>query len=324
MSAWFRKIWSKHSTIIITYLFAAFLLLFVSIMRPGYADIKNLKILSVFSAILGITVLGQTIVILTAGLDLSIPWMLNLSAFLMASMSRGNDAALLYTIPLVLFVGVIMGTINGVGIAYIGISPVIMTMATNIIYQGLLVGITGGMPGGTAPKFLKYIATGTVGGISILFIFWLVLSGVALLIINRTAYGRNIYAVGSNEKVALFSGINVKLIKISAYAVCGFMAALAGILYAGRLGQLYLGMGDDYQIQSVAAAAIGGVSLVGGTGSYLGAIAGVFILIILDGLLSAMNISQSIQRVIYGIVLFLAVLISSKKIIRKKKELVQQ
>jgi ribose transport system permease protein len=319
MNTFIRKTWSKHATVIVTYLVAAFLLLFVSIMRPGYADINNIRVLSIFAAILGFTVLGQTVVILTGGMDLSIPWMFTLSSFLMASMSKGSNAALIYTIPVVLIVGILMGVINGVGIAYVGIAPVIMTMATNIIYQGLLVGISGGMPGGAAPDFIKFVATGDVGGISILFLLWLAISGIALLLLNRTAYGRKIYAVGSNEKVALFSGINVKLIKVSAYAICGFMSALAGMLYAGRLGQLYLGMGDEYQMESIAAVAIGGVSLIGGRGSYAGAMAGVFILIILNGLLSAMNIPQSIQKIIYGVVLFLAVLISSNKIEKRKK-----
>jgi len=320
MNTFIKKVWSKHTTVIVTYLVAAFLLLFVSIMKPGYTDINNIKVLSIFAAILGFTVLGQTMVILTGGMDLSIPWMFTLSSFLMASMSNGNNAALIYTIPVVLIVGILMGVFNGVGIAYVGIAPVIMTMATNIIYQGLLVGISGGMPGGAAPQFIKNVATGTVGGISILFLFWLFVSVVALILINRTPFGRKLYAVGNNEKAALFSGINVKMIKVSAYAICGFMSALAGMLYAGRLGQLYLGMGDEYQMESIAAVAIGGVSLIGGRGSYAGAMAGVFILIILNGVLSAMNIPQSIQKIIYGVVLFLAVLISSNKINRKKQK----
>ncbi len=107
--------------------------------------------------------------------------------------------------------------------------------------------------------------------------------------------------------------MSVKKIKLSAYAVCGMMAALAGMLYSGKLSQLYLGMGDTYQMASVSAVAIGGISLVGGSGSYIGAIAGSFVIIILDGLLAAMSLSQGVQKIIYGIVLFFAVLISSRK-----------
>lgn len=308
-----KKIWRKHSTIIMTYLIAAALLIFVSIMRPGYASASNLKILSVQAAVLGITALGQTFVILTGGMDLSIPWMFTIASFMLASLTGGSDAKLIYAVPLVLLTGTIMGIFNGVGIAYVGIAPVIMTMASNIIFQGLLVGITGGMPGGAAPQLIKDFATGTFCGISTLFLFWLVLSALVILFLVRTPYGRKLYAVGNSETVALFSGIHVKRMKVSVYAVCGFMAALAGIVYSGRLGQLYLGMGDPYQMQSVSAVAIGGVSLLGGSGSYVGTMAGVLILVVLDGLLSAMNIPQSVQKIVYGVVLFLAVLISSRR-----------
>ena len=308
-----KKFCTKHSSVILTYIVAVLLLTFVSIMRPGYASMNNLKVLSVQAAVLGLTALGQTFVILTGGMDLSIPWMFTIASFMMAAMTKGSDAKLVYVIPIVLCVGILMGIFNGVGVSYVGIAPVIMTMASNIIFQGLLVGITGGMPGSGAPDFIKKVATGTVGGVSILFLFWLVVSAVAIVILVKTSFGRKLYAVGNSETVALFSGIHVKGIKVCAYAVCGFTAALAGIVYSGRLGQLYLGMGDEYQMQSVAAVAIGGVSLVGGSGSYAGTMAGVFILIILNGLLSAMNIEQSIQKIIYGIVLFLAVLLSSRK-----------
>ena len=101
--------------------------------------------------------------------------------------------------------------------------------------------------------------------------------------------------------------------RTSAYMVCGFFAALAGILFSGRVSQLYLGMGDPYQMQSVSAVAIGGVSLLGGSGSYIGTVAGVLVLVMLDGVLSALGFAQSVQKIIYGVVLMLAVLLSSRK-----------
>ena len=146
-----------------------------------------------------------------------------------------------------------------------------------------------------------------------MFLIWIVISAVALLVFYKTRFGRNLYAVGSNEKVALFSGVNTKRVKLAVYAISGLMAAIGGILYSGRLGQLYLGMGDQYQMESVAAVAIGGISLLGGKGSYVGAMAGVLILVILDGFLSALSIPSSVQAIIYGAVLLIAVLISSRE-----------
>ncbi|MDR1581628.1 MAG: ABC transporter permease [Synergistaceae bacterium] len=308
-----KKFLFRHSAVIITYTAAFSLLMFVSVARPGYSSLKNLNILSVTAAILGFTVLGQTFVILTGGMDLSIPWMFALSAFLMASLTNGKNEPLYYVIPLVLLVGAGMGFVNGFGVAYIGVAPVIMTMSTNIIFQGLLLGFTGGMPGGKAPDALRTLANGTTGGLSTLFLLWLLISAAGLLVFYKTPFGRNIYAVGCNEKVALFSGINVKRTRLAAYSICGLTAALGGILYSGRLGQLYLGMGDTYQMQSVAAAAIGGISLAGGKGSYVGAVAGVLILVILDGFLSAMNIPPSVQKIVYGGALFMAVFLSARE-----------
>jgi ribose transport system permease protein len=146
-----------------------------------------------------------------------------------------------------------------------------------------------------------------------LFILWILISLLAWFTLSKKIYGRKIYAVGNSETCSLFSGINVKMVKVSAYALCSMMSALAGMLYAGKVSQLYLGMGDAYQMSSISAVAIGGISLVGGSGSYVGAMAGCFVIVILDGLLTALNFSQGIQKIIYGIVLFTAVYISSKR-----------
>ncbi|MDR1505781.1 MAG: ABC transporter permease [Treponema sp.] len=309
-----KNIWAKYSSTITIYLIALFLLVLVSILKPGYASANNLNILSVTAAVLGITALGQTFVVLTGGMDLSIPWMFSISAYLMAGLTRGNDSAMIYAAPLVLLAGTGMGLVNGLGIAYIGIVPVIMTISTNIIFQGLLIGITGGMPGGGLPPLIKTLAVGSTLGVSTLFLIWLVISAAALVFFHKTRLGRNIYSVGSNENVAFFSGINTKQTKLLAYAVCGLLSSVAAVLYSGRLGQLYLAMGEPYQMQSVAAVAIGGVSLNGGKGSYAGTMAGVLIIVVLNGFLSAMNIPPNVQKIVYGVVLFIAVLIAATEI----------
>jgi ribose transport system permease protein len=309
-----KNIWAKYSSIITIYLIAFFLLVLVSILKPGYASANNLNILSVTAAVLGITAVGQTFVILTGGMDLSIPWMFSISAYLLAGLTGGNDAGLIHAVPVVLLAGIGMGLVNGFGIAYVGIVPVIMTISTNIIFQGLLVGISGGMPGGSPPPVLKEFVHGSIGSVSSLFIIWLVISVLAIVILLKTQFGRNIYSVGSNETVAFFSGINAKLTKLFAYAICGLLTSIAAILYSGRLGQLYLAMGEPYQMQTIASVAIGGISLNGGKGSYVGTMAGVLIIVVLNGFLSAMNIPPNVQKIVYGAVLFIAVLIAAKEV----------
>lgn len=308
-----RAIVKKNFSVIMTFLIAIVLFVAISVMRPGYANVNNIRVLCITASFLGLTAMGQMATILTGGMDLSIPWMFTIAAFLTASLTNGEDGRLFYAVPVVLLVGVLMGAFNGYGIAYVGIAPVIMTMASNIIFQGLLVGLTGGTPGGTAPKALKAFANGSVGPVSTMLIFWAVVSAIFYILIARSPYGRKVYAIGNSDTVAVFSGVNVRLTRASAYMLCGFFAALAGILYSGRVSQLYLGMGDPYQMDSVSAVAIGGVSLLGGSGSYIGTIGGVFVLVMLNGVLTALGFEQSVQKIIFGVVLFLAVLLSSRK-----------
>ncbi|MDR1507336.1 MAG: ABC transporter permease [Treponema sp.] len=308
-----QDFWVRHSSVITIYVIALFLLVLVSILRPGYASANNLNILSAAAAVLGITAIGQTFVILTGGMDLSIPWMFSISAFLFAGITGGDSSTMIYAIPAALLAGIGMGLVNGFGIAYVGIVPVIMTISTNIIFQGLLVGISGGMPGGAPPETFKIFASGGMGSVSTLFMLWVIISAIVLVVLHKTRFGRNIYSVGSNENVAFFSGINVKLTKLSAYAICGLFTAAAAILYSGRLGQLYLAMGEPYQMQSIAAVAIGGVSLNGGKGSYAGTMGGVLIIVVLNGFLSAMNIPPNVQKIVYGAVLFISVLIAARQ-----------
>jgi ribose transport system permease protein len=153
-----RTLWARHSAVVLVYTVAILLFVFVAVMRPGYASTANLKVLSAQAAILGLATLGQTVVLLTGGMDLSIPWVFTNSAFLMALMSGGDDRKLVWAIPAVLALGVAMGLFNGIGVAYIGIAPVIMTIGSNVIFQGLLVGFSGGTPGGSAPPLLGKIS----------------------------------------------------------------------------------------------------------------------------------------------------------------------
>ena len=114
----------------------------------------------------------------------------------------------------------------------------------------MLVGFTNGTPGGKIPEGMKNLATGGVGLVGWMFIIWLILSLLTWFILSRTSYGRKIYAIGNSTTCSLYSGINVKLVKMSAYMICGMMAALGGLLYSGRVTQLYLGMGSNYQMES--------------------------------------------------------------------------
>ena len=189
----------KNFSVFMTFVIALLLLVFISVLRPGYANVNNLRVLSITASFLGLTAMGQMTAILTGGMDLSIPWMFTIAAFLTGNLTQGGNEKLFFAVPVILLVGVLMGAFNGIGIAYVGIAPVIMTMASNIIFQGLLVGITGGTPGGTAPQALKDFANGSLGGVSTMLLFWIAISVAFYVMIARSPYGRRLYAIGNND-----------------------------------------------------------------------------------------------------------------------------
>ncbi len=303
----------NNQPVIFGYATSLVLLLIVSVLKPGYASLNHLKIVAIDCAVLGSVALGQTFVILTGGLDLSVPWVFTSAGYFLSMLSGGVNSNLAFSIPAVLLICTFMGVINGTGVAYLGISPVIMTLGANTVFQGALVGITGGRPQAKLPDLMQRITNGAITGLPNLFFIWIILAFIATVVLSKTSFGRKVYAIGNSESVSLFSGIDVRRMKLAVYAISGFTSGLAGMLFAGRLGQLYLGMGDPYQMSTIAAVAVGGASLMGGSGNYLGTIAGTMTIIVLTGLLSAFSLPSNIQQIIYGIVLFTAVFLARRR-----------
>lgn len=300
----------RQQAILSCYGVAVLLFAVVSSLRPGFASANYLQILVVQAAVLGVVALGQTFVIISGGIDLSIPWTLNSAAMALTLLCPGSDAMLVIFIPVVLLGCVAVGLVNGLGVAYLGIHPMIMTLGMNAVLTGGLLGITHGAPGGMAPPAIEFLALGRFGPVPVVLIFWIGLTAIATIVLTFSALGRRIYAVGNNETVSLFSGVNVRVTRLIVYGISGLASGLGGILLAGRIGQSYLGMGDPFLFQSIAAVAIGGASILGGSGHYLGTVGGAFILTILIGLLPAFRLPASAQQIIYGVILILALILA--------------
>jgi ribose transport system permease protein len=293
--------------------YAAALLLFVlvSLYSPGFANPAHVATLVTLAAFTGIAAIGQTTVIIGGGIDLSVPWIMNSAAILVTALAHGQSLPLLWIVPLILVLGCAVGVVNGIGIALMRVPPIVMTMAVNVITQGMLLIITRGFPPPLAPKALTYIAAGKLGQIPMILLLWVVLAAIVVVVERRTPFGRYLYAVGSNRTVAVLSGVPVARTTIVAYAASGTTAALAGILLCGYSRQAYLGMGDPYLFTSIGAAAIGGASMLGGSGSYLGTIAGALVLTVLNGLLPIFRLDAGALKIIYGGVILLAVLMAA-------------
>lgn len=302
---------SRNRVIFASYGLALLMLLVITLFRPSFGTIQNLRALAVNASIIGIVALGQTLVILTGGIDLSIPYTLNSAAILLTLLTQGRDENLIWAIPVILVMAAAIGLVNGIGVALLGISPVIMTLGMNAILTGALVGYTsGGRPGSNAPPAISFVGQGAIGGIPVDLILWAVIIVVATLLLSFTTLGRSIYAIGNNALASRFSGINVRRTRILVYCISAVGAAIAGIVLTGRIGSSYLGMGDLYLFSSVAAVAIGGGSILGGSGHYLGTVAGAFVLTLIAGLLPIFNIPSSAEQVLYGVIVLGMVLLA--------------
>ncbi len=307
-------LWTQHRPVLLAYLGMVVLLLVTAIFSPGFLSESNLRSTLILAAFVGIVGLGQTLVIIGGGIDLSIPWVLNSAAILMALLCNGQDLPLIWVAPLVLAAGALIGFLNGIGVAIFGVPPIVMTLATNVILQGLILVYTGGSPSPSAPALIKFLAVGRIGPIPVIGLIWLLLAILATVLLSKTAFGRHLYALGTSATVAEFSGVPTKRTTILTYMTSGLTAAFAGILLPGYSGQAYLGMGDPYLFTSIAAVAIGGASILGGSGNYLGTVAGAMVLTILTGLLPALNLSSGALLVVYGMVILLTVSIGSEAV----------
>jgi ribose transport system permease protein len=297
--------------ILLSYLGLVVLFGLISVFSPGFADPNHVTTLLIVAAFTGIAALGQTVVIIGGGIDLSVPWTLNCAAVLLTAVARGQDGPLVWLIPLILLGGVLVGIVNGVGIALLRVPPIVMTLSTNIVLQGLLFIATSGFPPPPTPKQVVWLATGRLGPFPVILLLWAALAIAVVVAERRTSFGRYLYAVGTSRAVATFSGVPVARTTIAAYAVSGGSAALAGILLDGYARQSYLGMGDPFLFTSIAAVAIGGVSILGGSGSYLGTIAGALILTVLTGLLPILKLENGHLSVIYGTVILVTVALAA-------------
>jgi ribose transport system permease protein len=264
--------------------------------------------LIVLSSFLAVLALGQGSVILTGGLDLSLPWTIGLCGILLAGMVKGSDAALIYALPLVMLIGALIGLANGAGIVLLGVSPIVMTLAMNGILQGASLVYSNGTPDGFSSPLLRRFMTDRAFFVTPVVIFVAIFVAASVLLLGRTAFGRRIYAVGNGERVAALSGVPVGRTLIGVYILSGLCSAIVGALLTGFSGQASLGMGDDYLLPSIAVVVIGGALITGGRGHYLGMLGGVLLLTALQTLLAGATLPYATRTILFGLVVLAAVM----------------
>lgn len=305
-----KAIIKKNQGVVFCYLIALVLFAGFSVYMPGFASLSHIRTVFLESALIGIVALGQTLVVITGGIDLSVAWMMTIGAYMVSNLVNSSNANLVWGIPLMLVVTFGLGAINGFCISCLRVPAIVMTLGMNIILQGALVALTQGSPGQSAPPLLLTLGQKNLLGIPYLVIIWIIMTVVVMLALFKMKYGRKLFAIGNNATVAKYSGIRVDNTIILSYAISGMTAGIAGALLAGKVGSCYLAMGDTYQFQSIAAVAIGGTSMLGGKGNYLGTVAGSLTITILLGILVALNLPFGVQTMAYGLIVLISVIVS--------------
>jgi ribose transport system permease protein len=239
--------------------------------------------------------------------------MMTLGGVMIAKWTGGSNSALIWALPALLGVGLGLGAINGAMVTFLGIAPVIATIAMNSVASGIVLLSTNGTPTGSAPPLLRDVMVKHVAGIPIIVIAIVAFAVIVGLIMSRSTGGRRTYAVGNSERVARLSGVRVPAVIVGVYAISGLCSVLAGILLTASASQGFLGMGDQYLLPSIAAVVIGGASILGGRGHYTGTFGGAIFLALLTSVLTAVSVSDATREILYGVVILLAVLAARER-----------
>lgn len=290
------------------------LIVFVSVLNPRFIRPSNLMNLLRQLIVNGFIALGMTFVILTGGIDLSVGSMLALTSAIFAGLlASGINVFLAILIALAL--GLLLGFINGLFITKGKLAPFIVTLASMTIYRGITLVYTDGRPiPGQRDNFIfAFLGRGRVFGIPFQVILFLIVFAILSLILNRTAFGRKVYAVGGNEKASFISGINIGKVKTIVYMISALMSVLSGLVLTSRLNSAQPTAGTSYEMDAIAAVVLGGCSMSGGQGSLFGTLIGVLILGVLNNGLNLLGVSSFYQQIVKGIVIFIAVLIDRKR-----------
>lgn len=286
-----------------------FLVIVIGAISPDFRTVNNFLSLLRQSAINGLIAFGMTCVILTGGIDLSVGSVLALTSIICAhTIKIGLPAPLSMLIALIF--GIILGTISGLMVTKSRLQPFIATLITMTGYRGLTMILSGGKPISRLGNnlLLNQIGKGSFLGIPIPVWILIIFFAIFLFILKKTVLGRQIYATGSNAKAAELAGININNIKLIVYAVSGFMASLSGLILVSRLGSAQPTLGSGYELDAIAAVALGGTSMTGGRGKITGTLIGILIIAVLNNGLNIIGVSSYYQDVVKALVIFLAVI----------------
>jgi ribose/xylose/arabinose/galactoside ABC-type transport system permease subunit len=286
------------------------LIIAASMLSERFLTLPNLINILRQVAIVGILAIGMTFVILTKGIDLSVGSLLGISVVLYASLLENYSMAI--AIPVGLGAAMLAGLVNGLGVAWARIPPFIMTLGMLSFARGIAFIYTGGTPIPILNESFYSLGNGYIAGIPIPSLILLAVLVVSAIVLSLTAFGRSVYAIGSNEEAALLSGVPVNLYKVIVYAISGLVSGLAGLVYASQLSIGTPIAGQGYELDAIAAVVVGGTSLFGGKGTVAGTFIGTLIIGVLANILNLTGVDPYVQQLFKGALIVIAVYVMSR------------
>jgi ribose/xylose/arabinose/galactoside ABC-type transport system permease subunit len=276
------------------------------VFEPGFYRPANLHVLMQQWSVLGIVTLGQLLVMLVAGLDLSVGAVMNASLIIIALMNQDGNHLLLSLLAC-LGLGGAVGLANGLLVSLRDVPPFAATLGMTACIEGAILVYTKGIPAGNIPDSLRPVALKGIGIVPYSLIICLAIASVLMLMLRQGTYGRKIYAVGRSPEVARRVAISTTQVRVVAYVTCGLLAALAGIILSAYVGYVDPKIGGNYNLESIAASVLGGVAFTGGQGGVIGALAGALFLRVLLNILTLSSLNVFTQLIVQGAVLLVAV-----------------
>lgn len=293
------------------------LVIVMSILAPTFLTSGNLINIVRQMSVVGIVAIGVTMIIITTGIDLASGSVIALVSVVVASMSHPGSFPLIVALLVGLSLGMLTGVISGTIISKGKIAPFIVTLGMMTVARGAALLYTNGRPIGNLSDSFKVIGQGSLFGVPIPIVIFLFIGLISYIMLNKTKFGKYVYAIGGNEQAARIAGVNVDKYKIMIYGFAGLLSAVGGIILTSRIASGQPTAGVMYELDAIAAAVIGGTSLAGGIGTIGGTIIGALIIGVMNNGLDLLNVSSYWQQILKGVIITVAVLIDSRK--HKKK-----
>ncbi|MEU8309520.1 ABC transporter permease [Actinomadura sp. NPDC048955] len=267
----------------------------------GFDSVSSVRYLTQTAAFLGIVAVGQTLVIMMSGIDLSVSGVVALSAVVCAQVAAGSGGPA--GVAVALAASLLVGLANAAGVTWLRVPPMVMTLATGTIVAGALLVYTNGSPKSAKVPMLASLANDRVAGVPLAFVLWLGLTAVAAWLLHASRAGRWVFALGNGERASRASGVPLARTAFIAYGACALLAGVSGLVLLGFTSTSSLTMGNPYQLLSIASVVLGGTSILGGRGHVLGTVAGALLLTLLTALLAAWNVSEGVRQIVLGLLI---------------------